>query len=175
MCGNSSQNSGKHYFLLLKILFPFRLLQTAEQSSLCYTSGIVLVAQSCPTLCDPMDCSPPGSSVHGILQARILEQVAIPFSRGSSRLRDGTQVSGIAGRFFIVWATNAIQSVLISYLLLYSNMTYYYWLIKKDTHEQSDTQDKAQKGPKCRSFCSHGVWSVVPSQCMDELINLEAL
>ena len=44
----------------------------------------VLVAQSCPTLCDPMDCSPPGSSVHGILQARILEWVAIPFSRGSS-------------------------------------------------------------------------------------------
>ena len=43
------------------------------------------VCQSCPTLCDPMDCSPPGSSVHGILQARILEWVAISFSRGSSR------------------------------------------------------------------------------------------
>ena len=42
----------------------------------------VLVTQSCPTLCDPMDCSPPGSSVHGILQARILELVTIPFSRG---------------------------------------------------------------------------------------------
>ena len=42
----------------------------------------VLVAQSCPTLCDPMDCSPPGSSVHGIFQARILEWVAISFSRG---------------------------------------------------------------------------------------------
>ena len=56
------------------------------------------VAQSCPTLCDPVDCSPPGSSVHGILQARILEWVAISFSRGSSRPRDRTQVSGIAGR-----------------------------------------------------------------------------
>ena len=44
----------------------------------------VLVAQSCPTLCDPMDCSLPGSSVHGILQARILEWVDMPFSRGSS-------------------------------------------------------------------------------------------
>ena len=44
----------------------------------------VLVAQSCPTLCDPMDCSPPGSFVHGILQARILEWVALPSSRGSS-------------------------------------------------------------------------------------------
>ena len=48
----------------------------------------VLVLQTCPTLWDPMDCSPPGSSVHGILQARILEWVAIPFSSGSSQPRD---------------------------------------------------------------------------------------
>ena len=54
------------------------------------------VAQSCLTLCDPMDYT-----VHGILQARILEWVAIPFSRGSSQSRDRTQVSGIAGGFFI--------------------------------------------------------------------------
>ena len=52
-----------------------------------------------------MDCSPPGFSVHGILQARILEWVAMPFSRGSSRPRDWTQVSRIADRFFTVWAT----------------------------------------------------------------------
>ena len=56
--------------------------------------------QSCPTLCDPVDCSPSGSSVHGILQARILEWVAISFSRGSSRPRDQTQVSHIADRCF---------------------------------------------------------------------------
>ena len=56
--------------------------------------------QSCPTLCDPMDCSPPGFSVHGILQARILKWVAISFSRGSSQPRDQTQVSRIAGRCF---------------------------------------------------------------------------
>ena len=55
----------------------------------------VKVAQSCPTLCDPMDCI-----VHGILQARILEWVAIPFSRGSSQPRDRTQVSSTAGEFF---------------------------------------------------------------------------
>ena len=48
----------------------------------------VLVTQSCPTLCDPMDCSLPGSSVPGIFQARILEWVALPFSRGSSQPRD---------------------------------------------------------------------------------------
>ena len=56
----------------------------------------VLVAQSCPTLCNPMDCSPSGSSVHGTLQARILQWVAMPFSRRSSRPRDQTWVSCIA-------------------------------------------------------------------------------
>ena len=63
------------------------------------------VAHSCPTLCDPMDCSLPGFSIHGILQARILEWVTISFSRGSSRPRDQTWVSGIGGRHFNLWAT----------------------------------------------------------------------
>ena len=54
------------------------------------------------TLCHSMDCSPPGSSVHGILYARILESVAMPFSRGSSQPGDGTQVSQIAGRCFTI-------------------------------------------------------------------------
>ena len=62
----------------------------------------VSVTQLCPTLFKPVDCSPPGSSVQGILQARILEWVALPSSRGSSRPRDQTQVSCIAGRFFTV-------------------------------------------------------------------------
>ena len=57
----------------------------------------------CPALCDPVDGSPPGSSIHGILQARILEWVAISFSRGSSWPRDRTQVSRIAGRCFNLW------------------------------------------------------------------------
>ena len=56
------------------------------------------VAQSCPTLCDPMDCSLPGSSVHGIFQAIVLEWIAISFPRGSSRPRDRTRVSGIVDR-----------------------------------------------------------------------------
>ena len=64
--------------------------------------AVCLVAQSCLTLCDPMDCSLPGSSTHGILQARILEWVVIPSSRGSSHPRDGTQVSRIEDRFFTV-------------------------------------------------------------------------
>ena len=63
----------------------------------------VKVAQWCLTLCNPMDYT-----VHGILQARILEWVAFPFSRRSSHTRDRTQVSHIAGRFFISWATREV-------------------------------------------------------------------
>ena len=67
------------------------------------------VAQSCPTLCNPMDCSPPGASIHGIFQARVLEWIAISFSRMSSRPRDQTWVSHIAGRRFTIWATREAQ------------------------------------------------------------------
>ena len=72
---------------------------------------------SCSVLsdsCDPMGYSLSGPSVHGILQARILEWVAIPFSRGSSWPRDWTQFSHITGRFFTVWATR--QALVISYM-----------------------------------------------------------
>ena len=68
-------------------------------NQLCVLRGKLL--QSCPTLCDPMDRSPTGSSVHGILQARILEWVAMPSSRGSSQSRDWICESCIAGGFFI--------------------------------------------------------------------------
>ena len=64
----------------------------------------VKVTYLCLTLCDPMDCI-----VHGILQARILEWVAFPFSRRSSQPRDWTQVPHIAGRFFTSWATREAQ------------------------------------------------------------------
>ena len=65
----------------------------------------VWAAPSCPLLCDPRDYSPPGSSVHGVLQARLLEWIAISFSRGSSRPSDGSRVSCTAGGFFTLWAT----------------------------------------------------------------------
>ena len=80
--------------LLLPLVFP----------SIPWNSE-VLITQSCLTLCKPMDCSPPGSSVHGILQTRILEWIVISSSRGSSRTRDWTWVSWISGRFFTIWAT----------------------------------------------------------------------
>ena len=68
-----------------------------------------LVTQSCLTLWDSMVCSPPGFSVHGILQARILKWVAIPFSRGSYQPRGWIQVSHIGGRCFTIWATRDAQ------------------------------------------------------------------
>ena len=76
-------------------------------SGFCSTQQLCLkrkseVAQLCPTLFHPTDCSPPGSSIHGILQARVPEWVAISFSRGSSRPRDRTWVSRIVGRRFTV-------------------------------------------------------------------------
>ena len=71
----------------------------------------VLVTQSCPTLCViPMDCSLSGSSVHGILQAWMLEWIAIHFFKGSPWPRDQTWVCCIAGRFFIIWATRENKS-----------------------------------------------------------------
>ena len=91
--------------------FPQPTSNLSEYRWLCFknTKVKVLVAQSCQTLCDSMDYSPSGSSVHGILQARILKWVAIPFSRGSSQPRDWTWVSWIAGRFFTVWATREVS------------------------------------------------------------------
>ena len=70
--------------------------------TICLRTETVLVAQSCPTLGDPMDCSPPGSSVCGILQATTLEWDAIPFSRGQHQPRDQTWVSRTVGRSFTV-------------------------------------------------------------------------
>ena len=77
---------------------PFRLYSESESE----------VAQSCPTLWDPMDCSLPSSSVHGIFQAIVLEWIAISFSRGSSRPRDQTRVFHIVDRRFTLWATREV-------------------------------------------------------------------
>ena len=77
---------------------------------------VCLVTKSCPTLCKPMDCSPPCSSVHGISQTRTLEWVAISFCRGSSWLRDQIQVSWIAYGFFTNWTTREALGSLFSKL-----------------------------------------------------------
>ena len=84
-----------------------------------YARIYVLVAQSCLSLCDPMDCSPPGSSVHGILQA-------ISFSGGSSWWMDWTQFSCIAGRIFTIWVTGKSQNIrpvlILSLNILFDNI-----------------------------------------------------
>ena len=94
----------------------------------------VKVAQSCLTLCYPMDYT-----VHGILQARILEWVAFPFSRGSSKPRDATQVSQIADRFFTSWATGKPKNTGVGSLSLLQQffptqelnqgLLYYRWIL----------------------------------------------
>ena len=94
-----------------------------------------LLAQLCLTLCDPMDCSMSGSSVHGIFYARILEWVAIPFSKGSSQPRDRTWVSCIAGRFFTVWATSSPNCSVIIIIIIIRNGTYMDWGTKATNWE----------------------------------------
>ena len=85
-----------------KVLKSLNYMYLPHIISLCYYHAVVCEVKllSRVLLCNPMDCSLPGSSLHGILQARILEWVAISFSRGSSRPRDRTRVSCIAGRRF---------------------------------------------------------------------------
>ena len=82
-------------FLWFHITFTISVWKQKERK--------VLVTHLCPALCDPMDDGPPGSFIHRILQARILEWVAIPFSKGSSWPRDQIWVSCVAGRLFTVW------------------------------------------------------------------------
>ena len=76
----------------------------------CVVNVKVLVAQFCPALCDPIDYSPPCSSVQGVLQARFLEWAAASFSRRSSLPRDWTQVSCISSGFFVIWAPSVCVS-----------------------------------------------------------------
>ena len=80
--------------------WPLQGVKLNREEDVVRASVHAKLLQSCLTLCDPMDCSPPSSSVHGILQARLLEWVAMPSSRGSSRPRGWTHVSYITGEFF---------------------------------------------------------------------------
>ena len=103
-------------------------------------------------LYDPVDCRPPGSSVHGILQARILEWVAISFSRGSSWLRDWTQVSHIAGRRFNLWATREVRSLGLTYMCAYAHSCL----------TLSDSTDCSSPGSLSTEFSRQEYWSGLP-------------
>ena len=108
LCGNWETNS-KMYMVMKSTHNSKAILRSKKKEYLFYqlfseSEKEVKVTQSCLTLCDPMDYT-----VYGILQARILEWVAFPFSRGSSQPRDQTHVSCIAGGFFTSWATKEAQ------------------------------------------------------------------
>ena len=138
-----------------------------------------LVVKSCPTLCDPMDCSPPSSSVHGILQARILEWLAVSFSRGSSQPRDRTHVAYIcqAGSSPLLsnkkkWTVDTTQMNLRGILLsersqkvsiVYDStyMTFWTWQGYRDREQMSGCQGWGVGGG-CDSSGKHRrVWSDV--------------
>ena len=101
----SLPNDVRQEILKMHVPGQITLLARAAETGTQFEVKWSEVAQSCLTLCESVECSSPGSSIHGILQPRILEWVPISFSRGSSRPRDRTQVSCIAGRRFNLWAT----------------------------------------------------------------------
>ena len=114
------------FFVLFCFLFslPCLPLSFSAASFMLKVKSESEVTLSCPTLCDPMDCSLPGSSVHGIFQARVLEWGAIAFSRGSSLPRDRTRVSHIAGRHFTIWklCSDGKALLMILYLMFIFNL-----------------------------------------------------
>ena len=124
----------------------------------------VLVVQSCPTFWDPMDCSLPGLSVHGIFQARRLEWVAAPFSRGSSWPRDRTWVSHVAGRFFTIWTTRTPGESLNVHMLLPFSILYL-WVMPWDYFS---IKEHAQKW--CFPFILRQLREGVPFPCCNSVL-----
>ena len=113
------------------------------------------VAQSCPTLCDPMDSSLPGSFVHGIFQARVREWVAISFSRGSSQPRNQIRVSCIVGRCFTLWATSKAR--------------------KNEVTKESGCQGPGAGGNKKRLVKTVQIFSFKKNKCEDLMYNIVSL
>ena len=104
----------------------------------------MLVTQLCPTLCDPIDCSPPGSSVHGTLQARILEWVTMHSSRKSSWPRDWTWNSCFAGRFFIAESLGRpINCFIQAEFFGKIKELIYFWTAPREKKKKSEFQGEA--------------------------------
>ena len=124
-------------------------------------------SQSCPTLCNPMDCSPPGSSVHRILQARILEKVAITSSRGSSWLRDRTHIPW-TGRWIPLYHLGIIKWDIKSGALIQQNC-YPYKKRKKNLKIKKEEEET----PDCPAYLSL-CFSFSLSSCMLSHVQLLA-
>ena len=108
-CQENPRNRGAWWAAVYGVAQSRTRLKWLSSSSSSSVPACMLSCFGHLQLCDPMDCSPPGSSVHRISQARKLERVVISFCRASSQTGDQTRVSCIAGRFFIIWATGEAQ------------------------------------------------------------------
>ena len=120
-----------------------------------YVICVCVYAQSCLTLCNPMNCSPPGSSVHGILQARILEWVAISFSRGSSQPRvrhTSLAFPALAGRFFTTVSPRKpqIYTYVCIYTYVFTHNLFYICLFIQEMYSR-----KVVRVPMCQGTCRH--------------------
>ena len=118
-------------------------------NSMCLWCCAVCCAQLCPTLCNTMDCSPPGSSVHGIFQARILECIAISSSRGSSRPRDQTRISFIGRQILYRWAT---WEAMYLWCDMIKAELHFFGLPSQNIQLQSNHEEKYQKDPSRGKF-----------------------
>ena len=110
------------------------------------------IAQLCPTLFEPLGCRQSGSSIHGLLQARIVKWVAAPFSRRSSQSRDWTQVSCIAGEFFTIWATREAHSMTKRYRNSLLSTNTHSFLLPKSQYLPMSTLPLIQKPWKYYKF-----------------------
>ena len=125
------------------------------------------VTQSCSTLCDSTDCSLPGSSAHGIFQARVLEWLAISFSRGSSRPRDWTQISCIVGRRFPIWVTREVKTC----ITVQGTFVFYYLFILTTPHGMWDLSSQTRNwtcapciGSRVLTIRPHGKYPPTPQK-----------
>ena len=124
------------------------------------------VAQSSSTLCDPMDCSPQPPLSMGVLQARIVEWVAMPSSRGSSQPRDWTQVSHIAGRFFTIWATREASQPPLFFSMKESESE-----VAQSCLTLCDPWTIAHEAPLSMGFSRQEYWSGLPFLTAEALPN----
>ena len=139
--------------LTTEIVLDLDVSLPAAGRELTFPLELVISPQSCPILCDPMDCSPPSSSAMGILQARTLDWVAMPSSRGSFQPRDQLQVSCIAGRFFTIWAIREALE-LAPHLRLHPVTFQWVMILLTNTYQK---YDKYFYGPFC--------WTRALSKC----------